>query len=102
MKYSFACLLAGLLFASVAVASDDLGAERYEKLCKSCHGADGSNAAMSKPLKGLPAEEVKAALVGYKAQTYGGKKKAMMERVTKSLTDEDIEALATHVGAFEK
>ena len=100
MKYAFACLLAGLLFASVAVASGDLGAERYAKMCKSCHGADGSNAAMSRALKGLPAEEVKAALIGYKEQTYGGKKKGMMERVVKSLTDEDIEVLATHIGTF--
>jgi cytochrome c len=102
MKYAFACLLAGLLFASVAVASDDLGAERYAKLCKSCHGADGSNAAMSKLLNGLPAEDVKAALLGYKDQSYGGKKKAMMERVAKSLSDEDINALANHIGAFSK
>ena len=55
---------------------------------------------MSRALKGLPAEEVKAALIGYKEHTYGGKKKGMMERVVKSLTDEDIEALATHIGTF--
>jgi len=100
MKYVMGCLLAGLLFASVAVASDDLGAERYAKMCKSCHGADGTNTAMSPPLKGISVEEAKTALVGYREQTYGGKKKAMMERLAKSLTDEDIEALANHIGTF--
>lgn len=100
MKYVLTCIVAGLLFASVAVASDDGGAERYAKSCKSCHGVDGSNAAMSKPLKGMPKEEVKAALLGYKAQTYGGKKKAMMERVAKPLSDEEIEALAAYIAGF--
>lgn len=100
MKYVFACLLAGLLFASVAVASGHGAAELYDKSCKSCHGADGANAAMSRALKGMPAEEVKAALLGYKAQTYGGKKKAMMERVIKPLSDEEIEALTGYIAGF--
>jgi cytochrome c len=42
-------------------------------------------------------DEVKAALDGYKAGTYGGAKKGMMERVVKPLSEEDIEALATHI-----
>ena len=100
MKYVLTCLVAGLLFVSVAVASGDGAAERYTKSCKGCHGVDGSNAAMSKALKGLPAEDVKAALAGYKAQTYGGKKKAMMERVAATLADEEIEALATYISGF--
>ncbi len=100
MKYVLTCLVAGLLFTTAAVAAGDGAAERYEKSCKSCHGADGSSAAMSKALKGLPAEEVKAALLGYKAQTYGGKKKATMERLAKTLSDEEIEALATHISGF--
>jgi cytochrome c553 len=100
MKYVFACLLAGFLFASVAVASGDGAAELYLKSCKRCHGVDGSNAAMSRALKGMPAEEVKVALLGYKAQTYGGKKKAMMERAIKPLSDAEIEALATYIAGF--
>ena len=100
MKYVLTCLVAGLLFASVAVASGDGAAERYAKSCKSCHGVDGSNAAMSRALKGMSAEELKTALLGYKAQTYGGKKKAMMERVIKPLSDGEIEALADYIAGF--
>ena len=100
MKYVVTCLVAGLFFVSVAVASGGGAAELYTKSCKGCHGVDGANAAMSKALKGLPAEEVKTALAGYKAQTYGGKKKAMMERVASALSDEDIEALATYIAGF--
>ncbi|MGE4441751.1 MAG: cytochrome c [Desulfomicrobium sp.] len=99
MKHAMSCLAAILFFASVAVASGG-AAERYAKSCKSCHGADGSNAAMSRALKGMPTEEVKAALLGYKAQSYGGKKKAMMERVVKPLSDAEIEALSAYIAGF--
>ncbi|MGE4345277.1 MAG: cytochrome c [Geoalkalibacter sp.] len=99
MKHGVTCLVAVLLFASVAVASGG-AAERYAKSCKSCHGADGSNAAMSRALKGMSAEEVKSALLGYKAQSYGGKKKAMMERVSKPLSDAEIETLSAYIAGF--
>ncbi len=102
MKYVLGCLLAGLLFTSVAMASAEGAAELYAKSCKGCHGADGAKVAMgmTRPLKGLPVDEVKAALVGYKAGTYGGEKKAMMERVVKPLTDAEVDALAAHVGGL--
>ncbi len=100
MKYLFACLMAGLLFISVAVASGHGAAELYAKSCKSCHGADGANAAMSRALKGMPMEEVKTALLGYKAQTYGGKKKTMMERVIKPLSDAQIDDLSAYIAGF--
>ena len=49
---------------------------------------------------GASLDEVKAALAGYKAGTYGGEKKAMMERVVKPMSDADLEALATHVDSL--
>jgi cytochrome c len=45
-------------------------------------------------------DEVKTALLGYKAGTYGGEKKAMMERVVKPLTDAEVDALAAHVAGL--
>jgi cytochrome c len=55
---------------------------------------------MSRALKGMSAEEVKSALLGYKAQSYGGKKKAMMERVSKPLSDAEIETLSAYIAGF--
>ncbi len=102
MKYVLGCLLAGLLFASTALAGADGAAALFDKSCKGCHGADGSKVVMGmkRPLKGMPVEEVKAALAGYKAGTYGGEKKAMMERVVKPLSDEEVDALAAHVAGL--
>lgn len=102
MKYVLGCLLAGLLFASVAMASAEGAAELFAKSCKGCHGADGAKVVMgmTRPVKDLSADEVKAALVGYKAGTYGGEKKAMMERVVKPLTDAEVDALAAHVAGL--
>jgi cytochrome c len=93
---SLVCLdLAG----GTAAAAD--GKELYAK-CAGCHGADGAKVAMgaSKPLKGLSAAEVAKDLAGYKAKTFGGEKKAMMEGVAKGLSDEDIKALADYVATL--
>lgn len=100
MKYAFACLVACLCFAASALAEGP--ADLYAKSCKGCHGADGAKVAMgmTRPLNALSLDEVKAALAGYKAGTYGGEKKAMMERVVKPLSDADLEALATHVDSL--
>ena len=97
MKYVIICLAACLMFASAAFA--DSSAELYARNCKGCHGIDGSKVAMgmTRPLNSLSMDEVKTALDGYKAGTYGGAKKGMMERVVKPLSEEDIEALAAHI-----
>lgn len=101
MKYAMGILLASLLFVSVAMASGG-AAELYAKSCQGCHGADGSKVAMgmTRPLKDLSLDEAKAALAGYKAGTYGGEKKAMMERVVKPLSDAEVDALAAHVAGL--
>jgi cytochrome c len=100
MKYAFICLAACMLFAAPALA--DGPADLYAKNCKGCHGGDGAKVAMgmTRPLNALTLDEVKAALAGYRAGTYGGEKKAMMERVVKPLSDADLEALASHVDSL--
>lgn len=100
MKYVFVCLATCLFFATPALAEGP--ADLYAKNCKGCHGADGSKVAMgmTRPLNSLTLDEVKAALSGYKSGTYGGAKKAMMERVVKPLSDADLEALAAHVDSL--
>ena len=101
MKYVLACLAAGLLFVSVAVASDS-GEALYLKSCKGCHGADGAKVAMgmTRAVSDLSYEEARDALLGYKAGTFGGAKKVIMERSVKNLSDEDMDALAHHIATL--
>ena len=80
---------------SVALAAD--GAELYKAKCASCHGADGSKTIMSKPVKGLTEADFTKKMLGYKAKTYGGTKKATMENLAANLSETDIKALAKHV-----
>jgi cytochrome c len=69
--------------------------------CAGCHGADGTKTALgNKPLKGLKADVVAKALNGYKAKTFGGPKKAMMEAQAAALSDADIKALADYVSTL--
>lgn len=94
-------ILTGVLLTTVALAaSHEGGKELYTAKCASCHGADGTKALMSKPVKGLKAEAFTKMMQGYKAKTYGGTKKATMEKVAEPLSDADIKALAGHVGTL--
>jgi Cytochrome c553 len=83
------------LAASAAFAAD--GKALYAK-CVGCHGADGSKTNLgNKSLKGLKPDVLAKALSGYKAKTFGGPKKAMMEAQTSGLSDADIKALADYI-----
>jgi cytochrome c len=88
------------VFAAQAGQAADAKA-LYAK-CQGCHGADGSKVALGvgKPLKGLPAAEVAQALEGYKAKTFGGAKKAIMEAQSAQMSEEDIQALAQLISQF--
>jgi cytochrome c len=85
-----------LVFASAALAAD--GKAVYTAKCQSCHGADGTKALMSKPVKGLSEAAVAKAMAGYKAKTYGGSKKATMENLAAGMSDEDVKAVAAYIG----
>jgi cytochrome c len=67
----------------------------YAARCAGCHAPDGS-----KGLKGKSADYVANALNGYKAKTYGGAKKEIMEARAAMLSDADIQALAKFTAAF--
>ncbi len=67
----------------------------YAARCAGCHAPDGS-----KGLKGKTADYVANALNGYKAKTYGGAKKEIMEARAAVLSDADIQALAKFTAAF--
>lgn len=67
----------------------------YAARCAGCHGVDGS-----KGLKGKSADYVLTALNGYKAKTYGGAKKAIMEAQAANLADPAVLALAKFVAGL--
>ena len=68
------------LFAILGLSSLLMG--DVSAKCAGCHGANGE----------------KAALNGYKAGTFGGAMKGMMEAQVKALSDADIDALANKFG----
>lgn len=90
--------LAVFLAAGFAAYASD-GAELYSR-CKGCHGADGSKMQGDYVVKGKSAEALEQAMLGYKAGTYGGSKKAIMVSQMQRLSEEEIKTLATHMAGF--
>jgi cytochrome c len=90
------CLMALTVWAAAGQAAD---AKTLYAKCQGCHGADGAKVALGvgRPLKGLSAEEAAKALRGYKAKTFGGAKKALMEAQASLLSDQDIQTLAQYI-----
>ena len=69
--------------------------------CAGCHGANGEKAALggkSKVIADMSKADIAAALNGYKAGTFGGAMKGMMEAQAKDLTDADIAAITAKIG----
>ncbi len=67
--------------------------------CAGCHGANFEKKALgkSKVVKDMSKEEIVKALKGYKDGSYGGAMKGMMKGQVASLSDADIEAIATSI-----
>jgi len=81
-------ILGTLVCGVAAFAAVNLGA------CKGCHGANFEKHALgkSKIVKDLTKAEVSAALVGYKAGTYGGPMKGIMKGQVARYSDADLKA----------
>ena len=94
------CILSSCLFVLVLAAAGFTadGSALYAK-CAGCHGADGAKKALGtgQPIKGMSAADASKALSGYKAKTFGGEKKAIMESQAQALSAEDIEALSAYI-----
>lgn len=84
-----------------AVADVDGGA-LYGQKCASCHGAKAEKAALNKSqiIANFSEVQVKEALKGYQAGTYGKEMKALMQGQAKALDDAQINALAKHISAL--
>ncbi|MBD3793663.1 MAG: hypothetical protein IE889_05820 [Campylobacterales bacterium] len=67
--------------------------------CAACHGANFETSAMgvSKVVKDMSQEDIVAALKGYKAGTYGGNMKAIMQGQIASFDDAMIDAAAAQI-----
>ena len=71
--------------------------------CSGCHGAKGEKKAlgMSKVIGGWEASKVEEALKGYKAGTYGGAMKGVMQGQAAKLDDAKIKALAGYISTLK-
>jgi len=73
------------------------------KKCSSCHGLNAEKKALnnSQVIKDWDASQIKDALHGYKDGTYGGKMKNAMISQVSTLSDKQIDILATHISSFK-
>ena len=72
--------------------------------CTGCHGQNFEKAALgkSKIVKDMSKEEIVKALKGYKDGSYGGTMKGLMKGQVASLSDTDIEAIASSIKGGDK
>lgn len=75
------------------------GSSLYAKKCASCHGSDAKKSALnaSKVIAGWESAQTKNALHGYKAGTFGGKMKGIMEGQSRPLSDSEIILISDYI-----
>lgn len=78
------------------------GGALFAQKCASCHGAKAEKSALGKSqiIATFSEQQIKDALHGYQAGTYGKEMKALMQGQAKPLSDEQINALAKHVSTL--
>lgn len=86
---------------AVTTASVDGGA-LFSQKCASCHGAKAEKSALGKSaiIADFSEQQVKEALKGYQAGTYGKEMKALMQGQAKGLNEGQIDALAKHISSL--
>lgn len=87
--------------ATVTAAAVD-GNVLYTQKCASCHGNKAEKSALNKSqvIANFNEQQIKDALHGYQAGTYGKEMKTLMQGQVKSLNPEQITALAKHISAL--
>ena len=87
-----------VIFGLWSTSMADEGADLFKK-CATCHGAQGEKAALgkSKIIKDMSSAQIVTALKGYKDGSYGREQKAMMKPQVASLSDAQIEELASFI-----
>jgi cytochrome c553 len=96
MKKMLIATIALGLISTVLMAD---GVAAYKK-CAVCHGIKGEKPGLgkSKILKDMTKKELIDAMVGYQNGSYGGAMKGLMIGQVKTLSKDDIDAIATHIG----
>ena len=85
-----------LLGQAQAPAADALLARNLAATCANCHGTNGQARGEMKPLAGVPAEKIIAALADYKS---GAQPATIMHQIAKGYTDEQIRLVAGYFAA---
>lgn len=93
MKKTFFILGVACVFIYTSANATDL----YKK-CAGCHGVKGEKMTFAK-IQGLSKDMIISKLKGYQ-EGQGGAKKAMMFGQVKSLSSEQIDALASYISKF--
>jgi cytochrome subunit of sulfide dehydrogenase len=98
MKFS-PRLLAGLLLtaASLAQAQDANLGRNLAATCANCHGTNGLARGDSKPLAGVAADKILAAVADFKS---GAQPATIMHQIAKGYTDDQMKLIAAYFAAL--
>jgi cytochrome subunit of sulfide dehydrogenase len=77
--------------APAALAQDVNLARNLAATCANCHGTNGNARGDMKPLAGVSADKIVAAIADYKA---GNQPATIMHQISKGYTDEQIKLIA--------
>ncbi len=91
-------LVAGLLLAAagLAQAQDANLGRNLAATCANCHGTNGQARGDSKPLAGVSAEKIMAAIADFKS---GALPATIMHQISKGYTDDQIKLIAAYFAA---
>jgi cytochrome subunit of sulfide dehydrogenase len=91
-------LTAGLMImaASLAQAQDANHGRNLAATCANCHGTNGQARGDSKPLAGVSAEKILAAIADFKS---GAQPATIMHQISKGYTDEQMKLIAAYFAA---
>ena len=85
-----------VLAAPAAMAQDANLARNLAATCANCHGTNGNARGEMKPLAGLPAALIVAAINDYKN---GNRPATVMHQISKGYTDEQVQLIAAYFAA---
>ncbi|MCX6061354.1 MAG: c-type cytochrome [Campylobacterales bacterium] len=84
---------------AVSSTSETDGGALFSQKCAACHGNKAEKSALGKSqiIADFTEKQIKDALQGYQAGSYGKEMKGLMQGQVKLLTPEQINALAKHI-----
>ena len=94
--FSALAALLGVAPAAQAQAQDALLARNLAATCANCHGTQGNALGDMRPLAGLSADQIIAAVADFKG---GARPATVMHQIAKGYTDEQIRLIAGYLAA---